>query len=133
MRLDLIIIKMDINRKRFLVLSSNVSDSICVPDPSLSLAHVFQRATGLVNKTDPQTPIYPGDPEAVARPDPIPNSAVKRCVANGSACRACARVGRCRVFLSLFPLLFSPGIHTGKLSKYLLNNKIEARILSCLF
>ena len=35
----------------------------------------------------------------MARPDPIPNSAVKRCVANGSACRACARVGRCRVFL----------------------------------
>ena len=26
-------------------------------------------------------------------PDPIPNSAVKHCVADGSACKACARVG----------------------------------------
>ena len=39
---------------------------------------------------------FPGDLEAVVRPDPIPNSAVKRCVANGSACIACARVGRRR-------------------------------------
>ena len=91
---------MDINRKRFLVLSSDVIQYVFQILP-LSLAHVFQRTTGLVNKTDPQTPIYPGDPEAVARPDPIPNSAVKRCVANGSACRACARVGRCRGFFAL--------------------------------
>ena len=61
-----------------------------------------------IRKLIPKHPIYPGDPEAVARPDPIPNSAVKRCVANGSACRACARVGRCRVFyFPLFHLLFS--------------------------
>ena len=29
----------------------------------------------------------------MARPDPIPNSAVKRCIADGSASIGCARVG----------------------------------------
>ena len=41
--------------------------------------------------------IYGGH-EAVARPDPIPNSAVKHRIADGSACIACARVGSRRTF-----------------------------------
>ena len=36
---------------------------------------------------------FSGGRKAVVRPDPIPNSAVKRSVADGSACIACARVG----------------------------------------
>ena len=39
-----------------------------------------------------------GGHKAVVRPDPIPNSAVKRSIANGSACIACARVGRRQIF-----------------------------------
>ena len=45
---------------------------------------------------DPLT-IFGGYKE-VARPDPIPNSAVKRFIADGSDCIAFARVG-CRQFL----------------------------------
>jgi hypothetical protein len=40
-----------------------------------------------------------GGHKAVVRPDPIPNSAVKRSVADGSACIACARVGSRQIFL----------------------------------
>ncbi len=40
-----------------------------------------------------------GGHKAVARPDPIPNSAVKHRIADGSACIACARVGCRRTFL----------------------------------
>ena len=39
-----------------------------------------------------------GGHKAVVRPDPIPNSAVKRSLADGSGCLASARVG-CRQFL----------------------------------
>src|SRR2546425_12062622 len=39
-----------------------------------------------------------GGHKAVDRPDPIPNSAVKRSIADGSGCIASARVGR-RQFL----------------------------------
>ena len=49
-------------------------------------------------KEQRENKVFPGDIKAVVRPDPIPNSAVKRCVADGSACIACARVGRCRGF-----------------------------------
>ena len=35
-----------------------------------------------------------GDPSAVAPPVPIPNTAVKRCSPDDSACLACAKVGR---------------------------------------
>ena len=38
-----------------------------------------------------------GGHKAVVRPDPIPNSAVKRSLADGSGCIASARVG-CRQF-----------------------------------
>ena len=34
----------------------------------------------------------------MARPDSIPNSAVKRCIADGSACLACARVGSRQIY-----------------------------------
>ena len=40
-----------------------------------------------------------GGHKAVARPDPIPNSAVKHSLADGSACIACARVGCRQIFL----------------------------------
>ena len=43
--------------------------------------------------------IFNGGHKAVVRPDPFPNSAVKRCIADGSACIACARVGRRRFLL----------------------------------
>jgi hypothetical protein len=47
-----------------------------------------------------------GGHKAVARPDPIPNSAVKHRIADGSACIACARVGCRRTFLiTPFPRL----------------------------
>ena len=39
-----------------------------------------------------------GGYKAVVRPDPIPNSAVKRSIADGSACIACARVGCRQIF-----------------------------------
>ena len=45
---------------------------------------------------------FVGGHKAVDRPDPIPNSAVKRSLANGSGCIASARVGR-RQFFPLIP------------------------------
>ena len=45
----------------------------------------------------------------MVRPDPIPNSAVKRCIADGSACIACARVGSRRFFHSPTGARFTPG------------------------
>jgi hypothetical protein len=41
-----------------------------------------------------------GGHKAVARPVPIPNTAVKHCLANGSGCIASARVG-CRQFFQI--------------------------------
>src|SRR5438034_5435571 len=48
-----------------------------------------------------------GGYKAVVRPDPIPNSAVKRSVADGSACIACARVGSRQIYLFANRDLFS--------------------------
>ena len=45
-----------------------------------------------------KTTIFFGGHKAVVRPDPIPNSAVKRSLANGSGCIASARVGRRQIF-----------------------------------
>ena len=42
----------------------------------------------------PVRPRTSGDHSAVAPPVPIPNTEVKRCSPDGSACIACARVGR---------------------------------------
>jgi hypothetical protein len=42
---------------------------------------------------------FSGDNKAVERPDPIPNSAVKHCLANGSGCIASARVGCRQIYL----------------------------------
>ncbi len=39
-----------------------------------------------------------GDPSAAEPPVPIPNTEVKRCSADGSASRGCARVGRCQSY-----------------------------------
>ena len=39
-----------------------------------------------------------GDLSAVAPPVPIPNTEVKHCSPDGSACIACARVGRCQSY-----------------------------------
>jgi len=44
----------------------------------------------------------------MVRPDPIPNSAVKRRIADGSACIACARVGRRRFFFYISLMLSMP-------------------------
>src|SRR2546425_9041652 len=56
-----------------------------------------------------------GGHKAVVRPDPIPNSAVKRSVADGSACIACARVGSRQIFFfagrNLFSNISSSPIH----------------------
>ena len=41
-----------------------------------------------------------GGPEAVVRPVPIPNTAVKRSLADGSGCIASARVGCGQIFLN---------------------------------
>ena len=54
-----------------------------------------------------------GGSKAEARPDPIPNSAVKLSVADGSACIACARVG-CRLFFLLIPLEFTNVVNPGE-------------------
>ena len=58
-----------------------------------------------------------GGHKAVARPDPIPNSAVKHRIADGSACIACARVGSRRTFPSRTPLgvrLFALYVPSGR-------------------
>ena len=50
------------------------------------------REANLVTRHLP--PVTPfGGPKAVVRPDPIPNSAVKHSLADGSGCIASARVG----------------------------------------
>ena len=45
-----------------------------------------------------------GGYKAVVRPVPIPNTAVKHCIADGSACIACARVGCRQFFKAVFTL-----------------------------
>ena len=62
---------------------------------------------------DPLT-IFGGYKE-VARPDPIPNSAVKRFIADGSDCIAFARVG-CRQFLLNRAQMSPVFLYTHKLS-----------------
>jgi hypothetical protein len=47
---------------------------------------------------EPSLTNFIGGHKAVVRPDPIPNSAVKRSLANGSGCIASARVGRRQFF-----------------------------------
>src|SRR5687767_10629053 len=49
---------------------------------------------------NPVPPRLFGGHKAVVRPDPIPNSAVKRSIADGSGCIASARVGRRQFFQS---------------------------------
>src|SRR5206468_7789581 len=49
-----------------------------------------------------------GGYKAVVRPVPIPNTAVKRSVADGSACIACARVGSRHFFHARAGLLSGP-------------------------
>ena len=44
-----------------------------------------------------------GGHKAVVRPVPIPNTAVKRSLADGSACIACARVGSRQFFIQKEP------------------------------
>ena len=65
-----------------------------------------------------------GGSKAEARPDPIPNSAVKLSVADGSACIACARVG-CRLFFFAF---YSLVIHHGGEYRGVFGAKKEAEI-----
>ncbi len=59
-----------------------------------------------------------GGHKAVVRPDPIPNSAVKHSLADGSACIACARVGCRQIFLERRKtpsgvFIFAPGALTN--------------------
>ena len=56
-----------------------------------------------------------GGYKEVARPDPIPNSAVKRFIADGSDCIAFARVG-CRQFLLNRAQMSPVFLYTHKLS-----------------
>ena len=60
-----------------------------------------------------------GDHKAVARPDPIPNSAVKHSLADGSGSIGSARVGRRQFFLKAealisFGFLFCSGPASSK-------------------
>ena len=50
---------------------------------------------------------FTGGHKGVARPDPIPNSAVKRTLANGSGSIGSARVGSRQLFTSISPSLSS--------------------------
>ena len=52
-----------------------------------------------------------GGYKEVVRPDPIPNSAVKRLIADGSASIGCARVGCRRLFLEPVPMTGSFFFH----------------------
>ena len=69
-----------------------------------------------------------GGYKAVVRPDPIPNSAVKRSVADGSACIACARVGSRQIFLCL-PAVVSDITNSSnsKRDNLIANLRTEAR------
>ena len=54
----------------------------------------------------------------MARPDSIPNSAVKRCIADGSASIGCARVGSRQIYLlktgTHVPVFFVPRVEDGE-------------------
>ena len=78
------------------------------------------RSTG-TPKTDPRHASLPGDHRALEPPDPIPNSAVKRCIADGSVGFPHVRVGHrqaskrktpcsvcCRGFCFLDALILCP-------------------------
>ena len=56
----------------------------------------------------------------MARPDSIPNSAVKRCIADGSASIGCARVGSRQIFF-LKPGTYVLGFFNLKLSIFTSN------------
>ena len=58
----------------------------------------------VVNKGAPSFKSLFGGHKAVVRPDPIPNSAVKRSLADGSGCIASARVGRRQFFQFKTPI-----------------------------
>ena len=53
----------------------------------------------------PNSRLFAGDHGGAAIPVPIPNTEVKRSIAEGSAGPARARVGRCRLFLFYFTML----------------------------
>ena len=46
--------------------------------------------------------IHPGDHGEGETPVPIPNTAVKPLIADGTAAIGCGRVGRCRVFVFIY-------------------------------
>jgi hypothetical protein len=59
------------------------------------MRHQTSAPAGSLRKQRNATPVTEsGDHSAVAPPVPIPNTEVKRCSPDGSACIACARVGR---------------------------------------
>jgi hypothetical protein len=76
-----------------------------------------------------------GGHKAVARPDPIPNSAVKHSIANGSGCIASARVG-CRQFFLKRPVLIDRSFFISALQKSSLSDDLELQnilLLSVMF
>src|SRR2546422_11554885 len=61
---------------------------------------------------------FPGSHAAVVPPVPIPNTAVKRCRADGSACIACARVGHCRGYFKARPEEIQDGLSLSEISNF---------------
>ena len=56
----------------------------------------FERLAKIVVVRHPEFAPKSGDPCVTVPPVPIPNTEVKRHSSDGSACIACARVGRCQ-------------------------------------
>ena len=56
---------------------------------------------------------FPDDNRALEPPDPIPNSVVKRCIADGSVALRHVRVGHCQVLFLKNPNLYWLGFFYG--------------------
>ena len=65
------------------------------PENQFDLSTLFEKATALqgADKSGVPRASLPGDNRALEPPDPIPNSVVKRCIADGSVGYPHVRVG----------------------------------------
>ena len=65
------------------------------PENQFDLSTLFEKAPALQSADKPLAPqaSLPGDNRALEPPDPIPNSVVKRCIADGSVGYPHVRVG----------------------------------------
>ena len=97
MRLDLNFLR---NCKRELATMRNLRFQLTNCSSSLPVCSFQRKADLLRCRAKARSDLLPvfGGLEAVVRPDPIPNSAVKRSVADGSGFKDSARVGSRQIF-----------------------------------